>query len=77
MKFMLIGDSGEHDVDYYKDVAQQFPDRIMAIYLRSVEHKKKMQRVQSIADSFVICPMLLVKESKEAVEHARQNGWIV
>jgi phosphatidate phosphatase APP1 len=77
MKFILIGDSGEHDVDYYKDVAQQFPDRIMAIYLRSVEHKKKMQRVQSIADSFTICPMLLVKESKEGVAHARENGWVV
>ncbi|MEN8898953.1 MAG: phosphatase domain-containing protein [Nonlabens sp.] len=77
MKFILIGDSGEHDVDYYKDTAQQFPDRILAIYLRSVEHKKKMQRVQSIADSFTICPMLLVKESKEAVVHARANGWIV
>jgi phosphatidate phosphatase APP1 len=64
-------------VDYYKVVAQRFPDRIMAIYLRSVDHKKKMQRVKSIADSFTICPMLLIKESKEAVAHARENGWIV
>lgn len=77
MKFILIGDSGEHDADYYKDVAQQFPDRIMAIYLRSVNHEKKMARVRNIADSFTICPMLLVQESKEAVEHARGMGWIV
>ncbi|WP_292892557.1 phosphatase domain-containing protein [Nonlabens sp.] len=77
MRFILIGDSGEHDVMYYKKVAQQFPERIMAIYLRSVDHKKKMKRVQSIADSFTICPMLLIKESAEAVAHARENGWIV
>ncbi|WP_438962198.1 App1 family protein [Nonlabens sp.] len=77
MKFILIGDSGEHDVDYYKDVAEQYPDRIMAIYLRSVNHEKKMARVKSIADSFKICPMLLVQESTEALDHARGMGWIV
>ncbi len=77
MKFILIGDSGEHDADYYMDVAQQYPDRIMAIYLRSVKHEKKMLRIKSLADGFTICPMLLVEDSKTAVEHARENGWIV
>ena len=77
MTFILIGDSGEHDADYYKDVAEQFPDRIMAIYLRSVNHKKKMERIKSIADNFTICPMLLVEDSKVAVDHARKQGWIV
>jgi phosphatidate phosphatase APP1 len=77
LKFILIGDSGERDVDYYKDAANQFPDRIMAIYLRSVNHSKKMQRVQKIADHFTICPMLLVTDSQMAVAHARKYGWIV
>ncbi|GAK95474.1 hypothetical protein JCM19294_2256 [Nonlabens tegetincola] len=77
LKFILIGDSGEHDADYYKEVAQQFPDRILAIYLRSVKHSKKMARVKAIANSFTICPMILVEESNEAVKHARQHGWIV
>jgi phosphatidate phosphatase APP1 len=76
MNFILIGDSGEHDALYYKEVAQIYPDRILAIYLRSVNHKKKMQRVKNIADDFNICPMLLVKESQEAVIHARKNNWI-
>lgn len=77
MNFILIGDSGEHDVDYYKEVAELYPSRIMAIYLRSVNHEKKMARVQSIANSFTICPMLLVQESTEAVTHAREMGWII
>ncbi|WP_124979403.1 App1 family protein [Nonlabens xiamenensis] len=77
MKFILIGDSGEHDADYYINVAQQYPERILAIYLRSVNHRRKMLRVQSKANNFDICPMLLVKESKEAVAHARSMGWIV
>lgn len=75
-KFILIGDSGEHDVDYYKNVTEMYPERILAIYLRSVNHSKKMARVRSIADSFTICPMLLVGDSSEAVRHARESGWI-
>lgn len=75
-KFILIGDSGEHDVDYYKNVTEQYPDRILAIYLRSVNHSKKMARVRAIASAFTICPMILVGDSSEAVVHARENGWI-
>lgn len=74
--FILIGDSGEHDVDYYKNVTEMYPDRILAIYLRSVNHAKKMARVRSVADSFTICPMILVGDSSEALIHARENGWI-
>src|SRR5690606_30914845 len=33
LKFILIGDSGEHDPRIYTDIAVQFPDRILAIYL--------------------------------------------
>lgn len=76
LNFILLGDSGEYDVDYYSEVAQQFPDRIMAIYLRSVDHHRKMSRVQAIADAFTICPMLLIKDSSEALDHAQSMGWI-
>lgn len=76
MKFILIGDSGEHDPSIYTDIAVQFPDRILAIYLRSVKHRRKMKRVQSIVDNFKTVPVLSVKTSKEAEEHARENGFI-
>lgn len=76
LKFILIGDSGEHDPGIYTDIAVQYPDRILAIYLRSVKHRKKMERVQSIVDNFETVPVLMVKTSKEAEEHARENGFI-
>ncbi|HET8753718.1 MAG TPA: phosphatase domain-containing protein [Salinimicrobium sp.] len=76
MKFILIGDSGEHDPSIYTDIAVQFPDRILAIYLRSVKHRRKMKRVQSIVDNFKTVPVLSVKTSKEAEDHARENGFI-
>ena len=76
LKFILIGDSGEHDPTIYTEIAAQFPDRILAIYLRSVKHRKKMERVQSIVDNFETVPVLSVESSKEAEEHARVHGFI-
>lgn len=76
LNFILIGDSGEHDPRIYTDIAAQFPDRILAIYLRSVKHKKRMKRVESIVDNFSTVPVLSVMNSKEAEDHARESGFI-
>lgn len=76
LPFILIGDSGEHDPDIYIEVAEKFPNRILAIYLRSVNHKKRMQRVKGIVASYKSTPILLVESSKEAIEHARSIGFI-
>ena len=76
MKFILIGDSGEKDADIYKDIAEQHPDRILAIYLRTVNHRKKIERIEGLISEFKITPMVLVKTSAQAIEHARENGLI-
>jgi len=76
MKFILIGDSGEHDASIYTEIAAQYSDRIMAIYLRSVKHKRQMERVRSLVDNFDTVPVLLAENSNEAEKHARENGFI-
>ncbi|MHA6279580.1 App1 family protein [Salinimicrobium sp. CAU 1759] len=76
LNFILIGDSGEHDPAIYTEIAAQYPDRIIAIYLRSVKHRRQMQRVRSIVDNFKTVPVLLVETSQQAEEHARENGFI-
>ncbi|WP_299255879.1 App1 family protein [uncultured Aquimarina sp.] len=76
IKFILIGDSGEKDADIYTEIAIKYPNRILAIYLRSVNHKRKEKRIIKIIDSFTTTPILLVHSSKEAEEHARQHGFI-
>lgn len=76
LNLILIGDSGEHDADIYLEIAELYPDRILAIYLRSVKHKKKMLRVKSLYEGYKTTPVLLVNSSKEAIEHARENGFI-
>ncbi len=76
LQFILIGDAGEHDTLYYINAATEYPGRIKAIYIRAVNHTKKMAAIQELVNSFKACPVLLVKESSEAMAHARENGWI-
>ncbi|MDT0677106.1 App1 family protein [Autumnicola musiva] len=76
LKFILIGDSGEHDASIYTEIAAQYSDRILAIYLRSVQHKRQMERVRSVIDDFDTTPVLLANSSEEALKHARENGFI-
>ncbi len=76
MKFVLIGDSGEKDADIYTKIAEQFPTRILAIYLRTVNHPRKEKRIKKIIASFKASPILLVHTSDEAIEHAKKTGLI-
>jgi phosphatidate phosphatase APP1 len=76
-KFILIGDAGEHDTTYYTNAAKEYPERIKAIYIRAVNHSKKMATIKEMAEAFEVCPVLLVKESSEAMAHAQEMGWIV
>lgn len=76
LKFILIGDSGEHDPFIYLEIAEKFPDRILAIYLRNVEHNKKMLRAKSLYKNYKTIPVLLVEHSEQAIKHARDNGFI-
>ena len=76
LSFILIGDSGEHDPDIYIEIAEAFPERILAIYLRSVKHKKRMLRVRGIVENYKTTPILLVESSEQAIEHAREKGFV-
>lgn len=77
LPFILIGDSGEHDPDIYIEITEEFPDRILAIYLRSVKHKKKMLRVKELVDNYKTTTILIVETSAQAIEHARKHGFIL
>lgn len=76
LNFILIGDSGEHDASIYTEIAEQYPDRILAIYLKSVNNKRQMNRIRSIVDKFKTTPLLMAETSGDAQIHAKENGFI-
>ena len=58
------------------EIAEDFPDRILAIYLRSVKHKKRMLRVKGLIENYKTTEVLLVESSDQAIKHAKEHGFI-
>jgi len=76
LEFILIGDCGEHDPDIYLHLAKAFPNKIKAIYLRSVDHAKKMERIKELVNNQNHTPTLIVEDSKLAITHAEKLNFI-
>ena len=76
LNFILIGDCGEKDAYIYLDVVKEFPNRIKAIYLRAVEHSKRMKRISNLFQDYNEVPVLIVQNGEEALKHAKAHGFI-
>lgn len=76
LPFILIGDSGEKDADTYLDIARKYPGRILCIYIRAVNDKKRALRVQQLAKAENDITILLTEDSLDIAKHAAENGFI-
>lgn len=74
LKFVLVGDSGEKDTDVYLEITRQFPDRIIAIYIRDVQHRGRTARVRALIDNAGHADVKLLTHFGEAVPHAEALG---
>lgn len=76
-EFILIGDSGQHDAEIYRQIAEEHPERIHTIYIRDVR-RSKHEWVKKIAEEVKKhgAEMLLVKDTEEAAVHAIKNGYM-
>lgn len=72
IKFILIGDSGQKDPEVYSSIINQFPDRVLAVYIRDIGVGENLARLQNISET----EMLLVKDTEAAAEHAINKGFI-
>jgi phosphatidate phosphatase APP1 len=78
LAWVLVGDSGQDDPAAYAAVARAHPGRIRAIYIRDVpphtaQHTSRVRRLAAeLADRGV--PMLLIRDSVAAAEHANDLG---
>ena len=78
LPFLLIGDSGQHDPEIFETVIEDFPGRILAIYIRDVSDPDRDASVQAIANRIREngVEMLLVPDTRAAAEHAASRGYI-
>jgi len=77
LKFILSGDSGEQDPEIYTDIVRRFPDRIRAIYIRSVD-VRRISAIEKLAREVAKtgCQLVLAPEAETAAAHAAAEGLI-
>ncbi len=64
-KVVLVGDSGEHDPEVYKQMRDEFPGRVLAVYIRDAGNSGDATRFKD---------MVLFKHPSEAARDAAGKG---
>lgn len=78
MRFILIGDSGQHDPEIYLQAIKDYPERILTVYIRDVSEKERDISVQEIvaeAHSLGVS-MIFATDTLKAGKHAAIQGFI-
>lgn len=79
LPFILIGDSGQHDPEIYRAIVEEFPDRILAVYIRSVlKEPGRIAAITALADEVRAArsTLILADDTLAAARHAAEHGWI-
>lgn len=78
MRFVLIGDSGQHDPEIYLQAIQAHPGRVLAAFIRDVTPDLRDKAVAAILEEVNAqgVEMFYVRDSAAALEHARKKGLI-
>ncbi len=64
---IFVGDSGEHDPEVYAEIRQEFPDRVLAIYIHDVGRTEDRSRFEG---------MVVFDDAREAAKDAVSKGFI-
>jgi phosphatidate phosphatase APP1 len=78
LKFILIGDSGQHDPEIYLEAIQTYPERVLSVYIRDVSAEKRDAEVAQIAEKAQALgvEMIFAQDTLAAANHAVQKGFI-
>jgi phosphatidate phosphatase APP1 len=76
---ILVGDSSQQDPEIYRDVVREFPERVLAIYIRDV--KRTEERRAAIASLVAEVKaqksvLVLADDTVAAARHAAEQGFI-
>lgn len=79
LPFVLIGDSGQQDPEIYREVVRRYPERIRAIYIRSVDpNPARIEAIDRLAAEVRSsgAQLVLAPDSEFAAAHAAGEGLI-
>jgi phosphatidate phosphatase APP1 len=79
LPFILIGDSGQEDPEIYHRVVHDYPDRILAVYIRNVTPRPdRIGAIRTLADEVEGSgsTLMLTDDTLAAARHAASRGWI-
>jgi phosphatidate phosphatase APP1 len=78
LPFVLIGDSGQHDPEIYRNVVAEYPGRILTIYIRDVSQAGRDDELGVMADEVDAegAEMVLMSDTVTAARHALARGLI-
>ncbi|MDF9796831.1 phosphatidate phosphatase APP1 [Catalinimonas alkaloidigena] len=78
LKFLLIGDSGQHDPEIYQQVVEEYPNRVLAIYIRDVSTARRNEEVKLISSQLAKkgVDLIMKQDTSQAATHAEHNGYI-
>lgn len=80
LPFVLIGDSGQHDPEVYRDVVDRHGGRVRAIYIRDVKGAASRAQDRAILSAAVAAAgseMVVAADTLAMAEHAARLGLIV
>ena len=79
MRFILIGDTSQQDPEIYRQIVGDFPERVLAVYIRDVNRTPaRTASVQKLAKEVVEAgsTLVLADDTLAAARHAAEQGWI-
>ncbi len=79
LSWVLVGDTGQADAQIYAGIAEEFPGRVLAIYIRDIDPDLSSAfdfNVDAVIHRVgpLKVPMLRVRDSDAIAEHARSIG---
>lgn len=79
LPFILIGDSGQQDPETYSQIIEEYPQRVLSVYIRNLQRDPLRERViRDLADGIESAgsSLVLADDTLAAARHAASRGWI-
>ena len=78
LKFILIGDSGQHDAQLYAQLSEEYPKRVLAVYIRDVTNRKNSETIHQLyaEHPHLEGKVCLSDDTRGVARHAFEQGWI-